>query len=181
MAPDSQSCVGHPRVSALMSSLCLLSIKRIRSGHWACTEHYCSHLVKSDNEISWSTKFNSTFSFLKVPTSVRGGIILLPQGWQVSIIHVVNSVWKRWYVQLCSVHMRSLSEELHLAWGDVTFSDFWHLSWAINLAQDHKWSIPMASLLRSKVWLQHIKISAHLHVIEAQERHDKSTKKETEW
>ena len=53
--------------------------------------------------------------------------------------------------------------------------------WAdINLDQDHKWSNPVASLLQfcSKVWLQHIKISAQ-HVIEAQERHEKSPKKRT--
>ena len=38
---------------------------------------------------------------------------------------------------------------------------------AINLAQDHKWSIPLAS---RKLWHQHI-ISAQLQVIEAQEIH----------
>ena len=40
-----------------------------------------------------------------------------------------------------------------------------------------KWSIPMASLL--PLWIQHIKISAQLYMIEAQERHEKSPKKVT--
>ena len=34
-------------------------------------------------------------------------------------------------------HVRSLPEEPHLAWGDVTFSDFRHLSWAYFLC---KWA-----------------------------------------
>ena len=45
---------------------------------------------------------------------------------------------------------------------------------ATNLTQDHKWSIYCR-----KLWHQHIKISARLHIIEAQERHEKSPKKIT--
>ena len=81
--------------------------------------------------------------------------------------------------------MRCPPEEPHLAWVDVTFfGDFRHLSWAyflciwdaINLAEYHKWPKPVYS---PKVWHQHIKNSAQLHVIEAQERHEKSPKKVT--
>ena len=49
---------------------------------------------------------------------------------------------------------------------------------AINLAQDHEWPIPMASLLPQAL-TPNIKISAQLHVIEAKERHEKSPKKAT--
>ena len=55
---------------------------------------------------------------------------------------------------------------------------------AINLVQHYK--LPRTvngqflwPVYCSKVWLQHIKISAHLHVMEAQERHEKSRKKVT--
>ena len=47
---------------------------------------------------------------------------------------------------------------------------------AINLAEYHKWPKPVYS---PKVWHQHIKISAQLHVIEAQKRHEKSPQKRT--
>ena len=45
---------------------------------------------------------------------------------------------------------------------------------AINLAKDHQWSIPMASLLP-----QALTPTAQLHVTETQERHEKSPKKMT--
>ena len=69
--------------------------------------------------------------------------------------------------------------EPHLAWRVVTFiSDFRHLSRAYFWCYWANGQFLWAAYSR-KLWHQHIKISAQLHVIEAQERHEKSPKKMT--
>ena len=148
--------------------MCHLSISSKTSIHnWKYMLHMRSH--SKNQHLGWRLV---SFSLFLVTSEIFCPEYFLCKWAKILIwwcLAAVNWFWP--FIVLDHIYGRSnFGHKLCLL---ALLAKFMAKIWAaINMAQDHKWSIPMASLLQQCA----LKFPVQLHVIEAFERHEKSPK-----